>query len=184
MFRIMNDKIVTLDVREDLRNGREPFSKIMSTVAALRVDEQLRLIVPFEPVPLFDVMMRRGFVHDAWPIESGDWEVLFTRDTRDLPANDGRPEAPRPNESLAREPVLRSSELAMETMEVDARGLEPPEPLVVILEAAAALPSGAKLCARTDRRPIHLYSRLEEHGFIAETTEQPDGTFLTHIQRR
>src|ERR1041385_2244428 len=76
----MNEKTVTLDVREDLRNGREPFTKIMCTVAALGPDEQFMLIVPFEPTPLFEVMGRRGFRYAAQPVESGAWEVLFTRD--------------------------------------------------------------------------------------------------------
>src|SRR5215216_6114633 len=85
MTPAMNDKTVTLDVREDLRNGREPFTKIMSTVVALRPDEQFRLIVPFEPTPLFEVMERRGFRHAAQRVESGDWEVIFTRDDQNPP---------------------------------------------------------------------------------------------------
>lgn len=41
---------------------------------------------------------------------------------------------------------------------VDARGLEPLQPLVIILEALERLPEGAELRARTDRRPLHLYA--------------------------
>lgn len=67
--------------------------------------------------------------------------------------------------------------------EVDARGLEPPQPLVTILEAAATLPAGAELRARTDRRPLHLYAQLERRGLVGTTREEPDGTFLTHIRR-
>lgn len=70
------------------------------------------------------------------------------------------------------------------TLDVDARGLEPPQPLVKILEAAAALPPGATLRARTDRRPMHLLPQLEERGFSADSQEQPDGSFVTHIRRR
>ncbi len=39
----MSDKIVTLDVREDLRNGREPFSKVMGAAAHLQSNESLLL---------------------------------------------------------------------------------------------------------------------------------------------
>lgn len=66
---------------------------------------------------------------------------------------------------------------------VDARGLEPPLPMVRILEAATDLPSGVTVQARTDRRPLHLYALLEERGLAAETTAEPDGSFLTHIRR-
>ena len=68
-------------------------------------------------------------------------------------------------------------------VEVDARGLEPPQPLVVILEALAVLPEGAELRARTDRRPMHLYGQIEQRGFIGQTEEQLDGGFITSIRR-
>jgi uncharacterized protein (DUF2249 family) len=56
--------------------------------------------------------------------------------------------------------------------------------MVKILEALAALPAGAELRARTDRRPVHLYPHLEERGFAAESEEQSDGSFITHIRGR
>jgi len=77
----------------------------------------------------------------------------------------------------------RAAADAAPVVEVDARGLEPPQPLVKILESVAALPAGAELRACTDRRPMHLYAQLKERGFAAVTEEQPDGTFLTHIRR-
>ncbi len=66
---------------------------------------------------------------------------------------------------------------------VDARGLEPPQPMVVILESLADLASGAALRAITDRRPMHLYALLEQRGFTGETEEQHDGSFITTIRR-
>jgi uncharacterized protein (DUF2249 family) len=66
---------------------------------------------------------------------------------------------------------------------VDARGLEPPEPLVRILEAISSLPEEAELHARTDRRPMHLYAQLEQRGFTGVSEEQTDGSFITHIRR-
>ena len=71
-----------------------------------------------------------------------------------------------------------------QSIELDARGLEPPEPLVRILEAVMALPIGMTINARTDRRPMFLYPQLEERGFSSKTEEQPDGSFIIHIQRR
>src|SRR6266851_9532414 len=80
-------KTVTVDVRDDIRNGREPFSRIMNAAAALQSDEQLLVIAPFEPVPLFRVMEKQGFSHTAQPTDSGSWEVLFTRRS-DAPAQE------------------------------------------------------------------------------------------------
>jgi uncharacterized protein (DUF2249 family) len=170
----MKDKIVTLDVRDDLRLGQEPFSKIMRAVALLKPDEALLLIAPFEPKPLFEVLGVQGFSHESKATESGDWEVLFERRSNvKVAASTARPSTPR-----APAPKMR------ELVNVDARGLEPPQPLEVILEAVAALPPNAELQAHTDRKPMHLYTQLIERGFTGQSEEQPDGSFITHIRRR
>lgn len=164
----------TLDVREDIRAGREPFSKIMAAVTGLAAQENLLIIAPFEPAPLFQVLAKQGFAHESKQTPAGDWQVLFTRNVKeDITA-----------------PVLqmmasdRGSDAAQdsEIVDLDARGLEPPQPLVTILEAIATLPSGATLRAQTDRRPMHLYAQLESRGFAGESTAQADGSFITHIR--
>ena len=77
----MSNKTVTVDVRDDIRSGREPFSRIMNAAAAMQADERLLVIAPFEPVPLFRVMEKQGFVHNGQATAFGDWEILFTRQT-------------------------------------------------------------------------------------------------------
>ena len=79
----MSKRTVSLDVREDIRNGREPFGKIMQTVAALKGNERLLLIAPFEPAPLYAVLAQRGYTRQAKPTPEGDFEVLFTRGSAD-----------------------------------------------------------------------------------------------------
>jgi tRNA 2-thiouridine synthesizing protein A len=69
-------------------------------------------------------------------------------------------------------------------MKVDARNLEPPQPMVSILEALMNLPPNQKLIARTDRRPIHLYEQLEIRGFNGITEQLSDGSYQTHISKR
>jgi len=174
----MSRKIVRLDVRDDLKQGREPFSKIMLTVSGLKENEDLLLIAPFEPAPLFGVLAQHGFSHRSQTNASGDWEVLFTR-------NASPPVAPETSSTPA--PVSSPKHPACTgtpVLEVDTRGLEPPQPLVKILEALPTLPQGAELRALTERRPMHLYAQLEERGFIGQTEEQQDGSFITHIRRR
>lgn len=68
------------------------------------------------------------------------------------------------------------------TVTLDARGLEPPQPLIIILEALGRVTEGMELHVHTDRRPIHLYPLLEQRGFTCETEEQ-DGSFVTIIRR-
>ena len=167
----MNNQTITLDVRDDIRSGREPFSKIMAAAAKITVGEKLLIVAPFEPVPLFGVLESQGFSHASKTRSTGDWEVLFTR--RQIAETNGGQAAEGGNWTSPRCVV-----------DVDVRGLEPPQPLVKILEALNRLPEGGALDAHTDRRPMHLYSQLEDRGFTAETKELSDGSFLTHIRRR
>jgi uncharacterized protein (DUF2249 family) len=171
------NKTITLDVRDDIRKGREPLSKIMRAAAVLQSGEDLLVIAPFEPAPLFAVLEKQGFRHLSRPLATGDWEVRFTSESLASP--------PAVIASGASRVSSRDASLQpVEIMEVDARGLEPPQPLINILETLAQLPVGGQLTARTDRRPMHLYAQLEERGFTAESQEQPDGSFLTHVRRR
>ncbi len=168
LFNTMPSETITLDVREDLRQGREPFSRILEAVARLAAGQELLLLAPFEPAPLFAFMAQKGFGHESRQNETGSWEVRFSRHLAT------RGESAMPATVPPSGPP---------TLEVDARGLEPPQPLVKILEALAALPAGATLRARTDRRPMHLYAQLETRGFTGQSEEQSDGSFVTHIQR-
>lgn len=72
-------KQVIVDVREDLKQGKEPFHKIMAAVDALGDDEQLVLFSTFEPRPLLKVMESKGFTHESEEQQDGDWRVTFTR---------------------------------------------------------------------------------------------------------
>lgn len=69
---------VTLDVREILKGGGEPFMDIMQAVASLSPGQGLRLLAPFVPTPLFGVMSQRGYTHAEREIGGGDWEVIFS----------------------------------------------------------------------------------------------------------
>lgn len=168
----MGPKIHTLDVREDIRSGQHPFNKIQSALGNIAPGESLRLLAPFEPVPLFQVAASKGIGHTSKQTAEGDWEVLFSHGV----VNESRP-TPSGDAACGCHETSPA-----EITDVDARGLEPPQPMVRILEALAQLPRGAKLRACTDRRPIHLYSHLQERGFIGESEEQNDGSFITHIR--
>jgi uncharacterized protein (DUF2249 family) len=66
---------------------------------------------------------------------------------------------------------------------VDARGLEPPEPLIRILAALESLPAGATLQAHTDREPCHLFGEATQRGFRHASNAQPDGSWITDLER-
>jgi uncharacterized protein (DUF2249 family) len=67
----------------------------------------------------------------------------------------------------------------MGVVEIDNRGLQPPEPMVRILEALSRLKAGETLEALMDREPLLLYPELERRGFAWEFTERGDGSLLS-----
>jgi uncharacterized protein (DUF2249 family) len=77
--------------------------------------------------------------------------------------------------------TFSGSSRAGKDIEVDARGLEPPEPLIRILGALENLTSGGTLRARTDREPCHLFEEAAQRGYRHECRAQPDGGWLTTL---
>ena len=69
----------TLDVRELIAEGGEPFPAIMRALGALAADETLLLITPFLPSPLIEKLQSEGF--DARPerLDDGAWQTRLTR---------------------------------------------------------------------------------------------------------
>ncbi len=74
-----NAPVTEVDVREDLRTGREPLSKIMAAVEALPRTDVLHLRATLAPVPLIGMLSERGFVYHMEAHDDDDWSVWFWR---------------------------------------------------------------------------------------------------------
>jgi tRNA 2-thiouridine synthesizing protein A len=78
--------------------------------------------------------------------------------------------------------VIRALDVAM-TATLDVRGLEPPQPLVRVLERLETLGAGERLEVVLDRRPLLLYPQLEARGFTHTTDEATPGVVRVFIAR-
>ncbi|WP_313951469.1 DUF2249 domain-containing protein [Accumulibacter sp.] len=67
---------------------------------------------------------------------------------------------------------------------LDARGLEPPEPMVLTMEALDRLGQSEKLLVLLPREPYPLYRALELNGFSWQTEFQSDGTVEVLIRHQ
>jgi len=70
----------------------------------------------------------------------------------------------------------------MTMMELDNRGLAPPEPMVRILGALKELGTDGQLRVLMDREPFPLYAELERRGF-EWTFETDSGENVLTIRR-
>jgi uncharacterized protein (DUF2249 family) len=147
------DSPLTLDVRPLLAAGQEPFNAIMAAVDALAPGQALRLVAPFRPAPLFNVMAKRGYAAADRALTGDDWEVVFTP-VAAAPADAGLAPGSAPDAVLWPDPV--------EVM--DLTGLMPPEPMVRILETLAGMAGGSVLFALLDREPMFLFPELAQRG--------------------
>lgn len=75
----MDQKIIELDVREDINNKLEPFQKIMKAISGLEMNDVLILHAPFKPVPLYGVLKAKGFDHEVEKIEAKHYKIIFTK---------------------------------------------------------------------------------------------------------
>lgn len=67
----------------------------------------------------------------------------------------------------------------MRRIEIDNRGLEPPEPMVRILSGLQQLEDDGELIAMMDRDPLLLYPELERRGWGWELSESGDHFIIT-----
>ena len=66
---------------------------------------------------------------------------------------------------------------------IDARGLEPPQPFELALEAVAGLAPGGQATLLLDRMPYPLLRRLDHDGYRHEAAYRDDGAVEVIITR-
>jgi uncharacterized protein (DUF2249 family) len=142
----------------------------------LPVGDYFVLLNDHDPVPLryqFEAQFPGTFAWEYLEAGPDEFRVKIVKLAAVSPAG----LAPRP----AAPKAVGTSNGGVE--QIDARGLEPPEPLMRILVALETLPAGKRLRAITDREPCHLFGEAEQRGFRHDCSEQADGSWITFLER-
>lgn len=168
------EKIVAIDVREDLRSGKEPFSLIMAARRRVPASGALSVRAIFEPVPLYAVMAGQGFLHYTEQLGEEDWQVWFYpgEEPRTRPAPDHRSGA-----------AAAAPEGDPSVVVLDVRDMEPPEPMVRTLALLEQLPAGGVLLHINRRVPEFLLPQLATRGYTYEVREQAPDLVRVFIRR-
>jgi uncharacterized protein (DUF2249 family) len=169
---------VTLDVRDDLRAGREPFSTIMAAIAKLPAGDVLHLRTIFEPLPLYTVLEKRGFAHETQAHADDDWSVWFWRATE---RNSSPATASGGAAGRAVSEIVSDVGSNPNVVWLDVRELEPPDPLVRTLTALETLPAGHTLVQVNLRVPQFLLPMLAERGYAYDIDESHADYVLVRI---
>jgi uncharacterized protein (DUF2249 family) len=174
------DSIVELDVRQDLRNGQEPFSRIMAARQQVPPGGALCLRAIFEPVPLYAVLGKQSFAHHTEQLGPEDWRVWFYHQA---PEAEAAAPAGAPPSSGAAEDAAHGQDGAEDVVLLDVRGLEPPEPMLRTLAALEELPPGKTLVQLNVRVPQFLLPQLEARGFTYQIREQAPDLVRLFVRR-
>ncbi|MDO8542834.1 MAG: DUF2249 domain-containing protein [Opitutaceae bacterium] len=159
--------------------GRVKHTQIFQRWFDLPVGQHFILLNDHDPVPLYYQFAAEFPGTFTWEYLERGPEEFRVKITKLQPVTGAAPTPPAclaPSAAVA--PAAPSG-----VHEIDVRGLEPPEPLVRILDALESLPAGATLRAHTDREPCHLFGEAGQRGFRHDCNEQPDGSWITILAR-
>ncbi|MDF2934809.1 MAG: hypothetical protein K0Q90_182 [Paenibacillaceae bacterium] len=185
---------VELDVREELRNKRDPFAIIMKTVKDLDKQDMLVLHATLKPVPLLGLMKLKGYVsttakagHEHWitTFVRKEYAALLQGEQDELPEagaqghgeeHEGCPASAAPQPEASDDGSPRSIHL-------DNRGLEPPKPMIRTMDALEKARPGDTITIHNDRVPAFLLEEIKNLGYPHQIEPQPDGSAIVTIHK-
>lgn len=168
MKNIQADKIVELDVRPVIENGKDPLNIILQKVKALETGYVLKIINSFEPTPLMHLLSKQGFESYAEVISDELVNTFFYKKSDKPMQFENKVTA----YSAGWDEILNRFNGKLET--VDVRNLEMPLPMHTILEALNTLPEDKALFVYHKRIPVFLLPELEEQHFSYRIKEISD----------
>jgi uncharacterized protein (DUF2249 family) len=156
---------LTLDVREALQSGHDPFREIMAAAEQLPPNQALLIINTFEPIPLLAILGKKGFSHYTGYPETNVVYTYFYRTGPAAPQNNRQVHDPR----AAFDRLVHQYQENL--VEIDVRQMEMPQPMITILEALSTLAAGKALFVYHRRLPQYLLPQLAERGFAYAYSE-------------
>lgn len=172
----MAEKIVELDVRDDLKNKVEPFPKIMNAVERLEKGDIFILHSSIKPIPLINLMETKGYTSDVEKKDNEHYITTFKKKKNSLFFWQ--------KEKLERPSCPQQDGPTEEIFYLDNRGLEPPQPMVRTLARLETMKDGEVLTIRNDRVPAFLIEELDQLGYDYTTKEMEDQTFEVTITKK
>lgn len=197
-------KIVELDVRPHLRKKLEPFQLIMDTVKKLETDDIFVLHATFKPTPLLGILKLKGFAGQSVQHGKEHWITTFVNkknkhwlheaphsvenddaapDNAPNPANDAGPGDVPKHECVPDIPDFANKSAPL-LIELDNRGLEPPQPMIRTLAALDRVHPEGEVRIHNDRVPVFLIEELNSLGCVYTVEDQPDGSAKVSIRKQ
>lgn len=164
------ENIVDLDVREMLRQNKDPFNLIMDSLEKLPENGSLNIINTFEPIPLINILSKKGYVHQVNYIEKMLVHTYFKKQHN---INNETINIKDSSATNQLEQIINRYKNRIK--EIDVRSLEMPLPMSTILNELILLPNDFLLFVHHKKVPKFLFPELAERGFQWHIEEIKDG---------
>lgn len=175
------DNVIELDVRPILDAGKDPLKQIMFKLNDLQEGQALKIINSFEPLPLIDLLSKKGFEAEVRKIRPDYVETFFFKS---LPTDEHlAPEHPVTLPISTENRLTFREQLAHyegKLKVIDVRAYEMPKPMVTILETLKELKKGEALFVHHKKVPVYLLPHLHDEGFhyLAEQIDENNVSLL------
>ncbi len=154
------EEVIELDVRETLKEGKDPFNDIMEALKRLPDAFTLKIINSFEPAPLFNILTKKGYEYCVDEISASLVHTYFRKNL----LVSSKPELITvSNENEDMQDVLKK--YGSNVKKVDVRHLEMPLPMTTILKELETLPNETLLFVHHKKVPKFLFPELAERGY-------------------
>ncbi len=184
-----NKKIVTLDVRPIIAEGKDPFGHINKVAKKIKREEVLLIINDFEPIPLVEYLVSKNFIHWMTEDKEGNYLTYFKLNCKkanffqrllgkkDIPCQFHNISAEKNDEKTIERRVKEEGENNPEKfdqikqqyegklVEIDVRDLEMPLPMQNILLGIDKLSDGEALFVHHKRIPQFLLPELKKRNW-------------------
>jgi len=174
------ETIITLDVRPILDGGVDPFNAIMDKLKTINEDTETLLIVnTFEPIPLLNILKKKGYEYETERPEEGIVHTFLTKVTEGAVKN-------RSAEGELAKDTFESIEkiYADNLIEIDVRDLEMPMPMVTILEQLEQLNENQALFVHHKKLPQYLLPELKDRDFVYVSQPMDDDNIKLIIYKK
>ncbi len=171
---------IELDVRPILALDKDPLKQIMIKTMELKPGQTLKIINSFEPLPLINLLSKKGFDSHT---EVMDKDTVYTYFYLAEPAIYAA-EAPLAEEHTDEESfsdLLKRFEGKLD--KVDVRALDMPQPMVTILDRLDVMAAGNALFVHHKKVPVYLLPQLEEKGFKYSIRKEDEHNILLLIYK-
>jgi uncharacterized protein (DUF2249 family) len=164
-------EIIDLDVRPVLEGGTDPLHIILDKVNALKDNQALKIINTFKPAPLIALLRKKGFDHRIESPAPGLIETYFYKKNN---IGDSDEITPIEFDSNTSDWHVLYKQFQDKKTIVDVRGLQPPQPMMLILEKLQNIPDDEALLVQHEKIPVFLLPELHNLNYSYQINEESE----------